>query len=129
MGQKTSEPPSPGAPVRQNSRYMDLLLDGDKVPRLCRLLASFFSWILLAGFVIFPGTFTTITNQGCTPNVEDDSTSTITLLAIAGTCTGIGAAGMLLLWWLWRKNYVWIVNKIFLCETFPILYPPLYLSY
>ena|SRR5882757_8571389 len=32
---------------------------------------------------------------------------------IAWLCTGIGAIGMIWLWWRWQKNYVWIVNRIF----------------
>jgi hypothetical protein len=41
----------------------------------------------------------------------------IPLLVIAGICTGIGAAGMVWLWWRWRQNYVWLLNKIFLYVT------------
>lgn len=40
--------------------YMNMLLALDAVPRLDNLLASFFTWILLAGFVLFPGTFTSL---------------------------------------------------------------------
>ncbi|EUC60956.1 methyltransferase domain protein [Rhizoctonia solani AG-3 Rhs1AP] len=37
-----------------NTRYMNMLLELDAVPRFHNMLASFFTWILLAGFVIFP---------------------------------------------------------------------------
>lgn len=53
----------------------------------------------------------------------------IPLLVIAGICTGIGAAGMVWLWWRWRQNYVWLLNKIFLYVTLhpcPISHDKLY---
>jgi hypothetical protein len=37
---------------------MNMLLSLDTIPRLHNILASFFGWIILAGFTIFPGTFT-----------------------------------------------------------------------
>jgi hypothetical protein len=33
---------------------------------------------------------------------------------VAWLCTGVGAIGMLWLWWRWRKNYVWALNQIFM---------------
>jgi hypothetical protein len=42
---------------------MDMLLALDTIPRLHNILASFFTWILLAGFVIFPGTFTSLSTS------------------------------------------------------------------
>ncbi|KAI9730633.1 MAG: hypothetical protein M1818_008115 [Claussenomyces sp. TS43310] len=115
----------PGAPERMNSvqtRYMNMLLALDTIPRLHNLYASFFLWILLAGFVIFPGTFTSISS------LEDDQTvdnnvvaktffrafKNTPLLIVAAMCCGIGAIGMLWLWYRWRQNYVWLLNKIFL---------------
>ncbi|KDN45854.1 hypothetical protein RSAG8_04687, partial [Rhizoctonia solani AG-8 WAC10335] len=48
-----------------NTRYMNMLLELDAVPRFHNMLASFFTWVLLAGFVIFPGTFASI-QYSCT---------------------------------------------------------------
>ena len=33
---------------------------------------------------------------------------------IAWICTGVGAVGMLWLWWRWRRNYLWALNQIFM---------------
>lgn len=73
--------------------------------------------------MIFPGTFTTIRSG----KFDDDAASrgevaerilegvkNIPLLAIAATACGVGAAGMVFLWWRWRGNYVFIINRIFL---------------
>ncbi|KAH8602197.1 hypothetical protein B0O99DRAFT_648032 [Bisporella sp. PMI_857] len=113
--------PRPGLPTRQNSvqtRYINMLLDLDTIPRLHNIYASFFTWILLAGFVIFPGTFTTISRR---LDKEDGSASEffdhvkhVPLLYIAAFCSGIGGAGMLWLWFRWRANFVWLLNRIFL---------------
>ncbi len=121
----TTNAPRPGALVRQNSvqtRYMDMLLAMDTIPRLHNVLSSFFTWILLAGFIIFPGTYTTITKLNNDAQIQGNHTAStilasvknIPLLVIAGVCTGIGAAGMVWLWWRWRQNYIWLLNKIFL---------------
>ena len=45
------------------TKYVNMLLALDKIPGFHNLLASFFVWILLAGFVLFPGTFTSLQNQ------------------------------------------------------------------
>lgn len=37
------------------TRYMEMLLHLDKIPRLDNILASVFTWILLAGFLVIPG--------------------------------------------------------------------------
>jgi hypothetical protein len=113
------------APGRQNSvqtRYMEMLLGLDTIPRLHNIMASFVTWILLAGFIIFPGTFTTIQRLDDSQTVQGnavaasvlDGFKNMPLLVVAGICCGIGAAGMVWLWWTWRTNYVWLLNKIFL---------------
>lgn len=126
----TTNGPRPGVPIRHNSvqtRYMDMLLAMDTIPRLHNILSSFFTWILLAGFIIFPASFTTISNLDNNAQIQDNQTAStilasvknIPLLVIAGVCAGIGAVGMVWLWWRWRQNYVWLLNKIFLCATSP----------
>jgi hypothetical protein len=106
---------------------MNMLLDMDNIPRLHNILASFFTWILLAGFVIFPGTFTSIQQLDSDPKVQSSQTAetilqsvkNVPLLVVAGICCGIGAGGMCWLWWTWRMNYVWLLNRIFLCVSQP----------
>jgi len=118
-----ARPIYPNGLDRQNSvqtRYMDMLLALDTIPRLHTILAAFFTWILLAGFIIFPGTFTALGSLQGEQSASEatqyffKSVKNVPLLVIAGVCCGIGVAGMLWLWWTWRKNYVWLLNKIFL---------------
>jgi energy-converting hydrogenase Eha subunit C len=85
----------------------------------------------LAGFIIFPGTFTSIQSI----DVDDPTRSgaekwilgrvkNVPLLVIAGTCCVIGAAGMIWLWYRWHNNFIWLVNRIFLFVTFSLATPP-----
>jgi hypothetical protein len=113
--------------VRQNTghtQYVEMLLQLDTVPRIHNLIAAFSTWILLAGFVIFPGTFTSLRKN---PAIADTDASennaervllsavnNVPLLWFAVACCGIGTLSMALLWLRWRRNYIWLVNKIFL---------------
>lgn len=55
-------PKLPQSRSQMDTKYMNMLLALDSIPRLHNILASFFTWILLAGFVLFPGTFTSLQN-------------------------------------------------------------------
>lgn len=46
------------------SRYAEMVFE--EVPRTHNLLSGLFTWILLAGFVVLPGTFTTLENNSTT---------------------------------------------------------------
>lgn len=97
------------------TRYVRMLLALDDIPELYKLLASFFTWLLLAGFILFPGTFASWKDQpaGSTANQIAAIINNVPLLVIAWLCTGIGSCGMIWLWWRWHDNYIWIVNRIF----------------
>ena len=43
-----------------DTQYVNMLLAIDDIPALDMILSKFFTWILLAGFVLFPGTFSSI---------------------------------------------------------------------
>ncbi|KAF8869931.1 hypothetical protein BD779DRAFT_1681574 [Infundibulicybe gibba] len=111
---------------RTNSEYVEMLLHQDKIPRTYNIFAGFFTWILLAGFVLFPGTFSSLKNDsvpklaGVAGEVEKNILGVIQnlpLFVVAFVCCGIGAVGMIYLWWRWSNNYVWLVNRIFIPGT------------
>ena len=100
-----------------------MLLGLDTVPRSHNLLASFSTWILLAGFIVVPGTFVSIEESKAVQEGAKSSKVThavldtvkhASLMWVAGLCCAVGGAGMVWLWWRWRHNYVWVINKIFL---------------
>lgn len=97
-----------------------MLLALDDIPQWFNLLASFFTWVLLAGFLLFPGTFTSLqeaASSDTTPEFQRRILTAVThvpLFVVAWLCCGIGAAGMIWLWWRWNANYIWVTSKIFL---------------
>ena len=104
---------------------MEMLLHLDKIPRLYNILASLFTWILLASFIVVPGTFTTFKESKAFQDADhsDDnevahaiahSIANIALLWLAGSFCIVGIVGCILLWCRWRENYVWLINRIFL---------------
>jgi hypothetical protein len=101
---------------------MNMLLDLDTIPRMHNIYASFFTWVLLAGFVILPGTFTSLSTLTDDPSIASSNTAShilsqvkhVSLLYVGAFCAGIGALGMIWLWFRWRANYVWLLNRIFL---------------
>ncbi|KAK5467750.1 hypothetical protein LTS15_000723 [Exophiala xenobiotica] len=110
------------------TRYMEMLLHLDEIPRMHNILASLGTWIILAGFLVVPGTFTTFKQSKAFQEADDNngdevahaivhSIANIGLLWFSGSFCVIGTAVCLWLWVWWRHNYVWLVNKIFMPVT------------
>lgn len=105
-----------------HSRYVQMLLDVDEIPILHSILACFFVWLLLAGFLVFPGTFTTIQKsieskhpQQWTDQTTDKilkSVKNIPLLVIGAVACGLSVIGMAVLALRHLDNYVWMLNKL-----------------
>lgn len=114
------EPPiTPNPPLQ--TRYIDMLLQLDTIPRLHNILAGVFTWLLLAGYLVLPGTFTSIRNSralsdgaGKAGKVVVKAAQNLPLLWVAGFCCGIASFGMLFLCRIWYNNYIWMINRIIL---------------
>jgi cytochrome bd-type quinol oxidase subunit 2 len=98
-----------------------MLLGLDDVSPLHNSLASLSVWILLAGYIVFPATFNKLQNEEldekANTNLKQHALRTVRnvpLLYIAAFACGLGVVGCLWLWWKHRKNYVWVINRIFL---------------
>jgi hypothetical protein len=104
------------ADIAAHTEYINMLLALDDIAPYWNLFAAFFTWILLAGFVLFPGTFASLKTENLTGTSAKvlNYVQEVPLYIIAWICTGIGALGMSWLWYRWHKNYVWIVNRIFI---------------
>lgn len=126
MEQNMPRPPVVRVPTTE-TEYMQMLLHLDRIPRIYNFLAGLFTWILLASFLIIPGTYTSFKNSDMFKNIQDDedrsnaiakaiihSAANVGLLWLSGAFCIIGGLGCLFLWARWRNNYVWIVNKVFL---------------
>ncbi|KAH6655433.1 hypothetical protein BKA67DRAFT_515420 [Truncatella angustata] len=125
---RSAAAPRPGVQRANTSfqtRYMDMLLSLDTIPRLHNIYASLFTWILLAGYVVLPGTFTSIRDLSDDTEVRANSAAStildhvknVPLLVIAAICCGIGMSGMIWLMIRWRNNYVWLLNRLLLPGT------------
>jgi len=115
--QRPSLPMTDSEMRQMDTKYVNMLLALDSIPPLYNILASFFTWILLAGFVLFPGTFTNLQTNNALGGIGVAAVNVVkhvSLFVIAWVCTGIGAAGMGYLWYRWQANYIWLVNKIFM---------------
>lgn len=109
-----------------HSRYVQMLLDVDHMPWIYNVIASVAQWILLAGYLVVPGTFTSLQRSNKIEQaLGDNGTGTAILgtiqnpplLAIACVLFTIGAALLAWLYWEWRENYIWLVSRIFMCEN------------
>ncbi|KAF7978392.1 hypothetical protein HWV62_785 [Athelia sp. TMB] len=112
-------PPLPATLSQMDTQYVNMLLALDGIPKIHNLAASFATWILLAGFVLFPGTFTSLQQEngeglGGAGAAVLGVVQHVPLFVIAWICTGIGAIMMIYLWYRWQKNYIWVVNRIFM---------------
>ncbi|KAH5469558.1 hypothetical protein HBI22_195600 [Parastagonospora nodorum] len=103
------------------TRYIDMLLGLDHVSPFHNILASLSVWILLAGYIVFPATFNKLQKGNYDEKADTDlkkhaleTVRNVPLMYVAAFACGLGVAGCLWLWWKHRKNYVWVINRIFL---------------
>ncbi|KAK4104326.1 hypothetical protein N658DRAFT_514243 [Parathielavia hyrcaniae] len=107
--------------------YMNMLLSLDRIPRMHNILVSVFVWILLAGFVIIPGSFTSERRQEEGQTIEIPLATTTTgprvlaltpantaAMVVGFACVVAGTFGSAWLALRWRRNYVWLLNKLYL---------------
>ena len=71
MEQQLPRPPLVRVPTTE-TKYMQMLLHLDRIPRIYNFLAGVFTWILLASFLIIPGTFTSFKDSDAFKKVQDN---------------------------------------------------------
>lgn len=104
---------------RVDSSYATMVVESHNVQTRYNILAAFFHWLSLAGFIVFPGTFASlerigVLNSPVTGRAIQLVTRNVPLLYIAGLCCVLGGLGLAWLWWTIRYNYVWSISRIFL---------------
>lgn len=95
------------ATSRAQPRYIAMLKSTDKIPRVHNILASVFTWVLLAGFVVFPATFSW-------PPIGSAVLQQYCFIGLAAGLVVLGVLGMAVLGVRWRNNYIWLLNRVFL---------------
>jgi hypothetical protein len=84
------------------------------------MLANLFTWLILAGFIILPVTFSSIRNSralddiGKAGKVVFGAIQNVPFLWVAGTCFVFGVTGLSWLWWENRSNYIFLTDRVFL---------------
>jgi hypothetical protein len=101
--------------------YINMLLRLDNISKLHNLLAAACTWLLLAGFVVIPGSFTSIVNSrtlqtgaGKAGKAVVKTVQNLPLLGVAVACCLVGVAGMSRLGYLYRSEYIWLINHLIL---------------
>lgn len=114
--------------------YLNMIMSLDRIPRLHNILAVVFVWLLLLGFVLFPGSFTRTERQPSVsseqpPNNNNEGTTirvgqiTVNVplslaqrvaLVLASVFILTGVFGTAWLALRWRRNYIWLLNKLYL---------------
>ncbi|KAL3449658.1 hypothetical protein BJX65DRAFT_316913 [Aspergillus insuetus] len=106
------------------TEYMHMLLDLDYIPWYYNVISSITNWVLLAGYLVIPGTFTSLQKSDL---LNDDLSTNETgqaivasiqnppILAIACAFLVMGLTGMVWLFWKRRDNYIWLINRLPTC--------------
>ena len=83
-GRKTDSRPHllRGTPSQMDTQYVNMLLALDDIPKLHNMYAAFFNWILLAGFILFPGTFTSLKNLGASGQLDERLVHAVTSIPL-----------------------------------------------
>lgn len=94
------------------------LIELDKIPTRHNVLAVFFSWLLLGGYMVLPGTFPSLHNL----EVGKDNINRVgkvlkavnnrPLLIVGGISCFIGVIGIFSLSWIQKKNSDWLLSHI-----------------
>ena len=101
------------------TQYQRKVLEADAVKVGYNILAALYSWLLLAGFVVAPGTFTSLQKAGMLGKFDagklvPKAVQHMPSFWIAIVCCSVGMVGLLWLWWKLKDNYVWLATKLFL---------------
>jgi hypothetical protein len=100
--------------------YIEMCFWAINAPTEYSIIAACCSWLTLAGFLVLPSTFSSLASSNILNSSESGKLIRVTIesiprLWIAVACCVAGNSGTLLLWFLWRGNYVWLINEIFSC--------------
>ncbi|KAJ0145460.1 FAD-dependent monooxygenase OpS4 [Fusarium oxysporum f. sp. albedinis] len=110
----------PMPPQRQGQRtisYKDMVLEAHEAPVIKCAIAALSNWMFLAGFVVFPGTFTslgraTLLGESQAGRAVQQVIRNTPLLVIGILCCLAGGTGIGWTAWSFRNNYVWLVDRI-----------------
>lgn len=91
-----------------------MIIESHGIPIPYQIGATFSSWILLAGFILLPGTFTSLGNisKESIPGEIKAFILNVPLLYLSGACCLIGLVGIGFLWHRFQRNYIWVTSYL-----------------
>lgn len=116
-------PPSPPRPLPSSqhqrnasfqTRYMNMAMSTERIPRAHNILSNVFAWMILLAFILAPANFCGQADDDDYDVVSYKPIPSTALLAASCTIFGLGSLGMLWLALCWRRNYIWLMNRIYL---------------
>ena len=118
--QCSQKDPAPCLP-RYQTQFMNILLQAEQIPILDNILASFSTWFLLAGYLVFPATFTSLRKSSALQSSNDvnmpkkmvaHAVQNAPVLLVAAICCCVGCFGMLWFWNKWSRVFTWVINRL-----------------
>ena len=102
----------------RTSSYGQMAQEYVDAPRFDNNFAAISCWLMVAGFVVFPGTFTSLSHSEKIGETESGKqlqyvVANIPLLPVALACCLLGILGTFWMWRRWRNNYFWLSRQIF----------------
>lgn len=96
-----------------------MAVGSNKVEWIYNTIAVASNWLLLAGFIVFPGTFISLSRAGVlgdsqVSRVFQNTIRNTPLLYIGAFWCLIGACGIWWVWWHIWDNYIWLIYRVFL---------------
>jgi len=109
-----------------DSRYMLMCTQSHQARKRYTIGAALFSWLILAGYLVLPSTFTSLQSSSTLSGSKggqllQSTVRNVKLLPFAGVLCLIGVAGISRLWYKWRRNYVWLITYILMYVKLEIL--------
>ncbi|KAK7594586.1 hypothetical protein V3481_005595 [Fusarium oxysporum f. sp. vasinfectum] len=99
--------------------YNAMIVESHEELRLYSVLAAVFNWLFLAGFVVFPGTFTSLgkaaaLSESKTGRAVQKVMHHTPLIVIGCLCCFLGSIGIGWIAWKRKRNHVWLNDHIFM---------------
>jgi hypothetical protein len=108
----------PDGPSQIQTPYMIMSIQANEARPWYNVCAGVCAWLTLAGYVVLPSTFTSLQRSGSLNGTKEgriiqSTVRNLPLLPLASISCLVGISGTSWLWWKWRRNYGWLLGRIF----------------
>jgi hypothetical protein len=98
--------------------YMIMSIEANQAGKLYTAGACLFLWLILAGYLVLPNTFTSlkalsVLSESKGGQILQGTVQNVPLLYVAFAFCFIGLFGISCLWYEWKENYIWLITYIF----------------